>query len=255
MTATPIPRSLSLTHYGDLDISTIKTMPGQRKGLKTKIVNPDTFEKFLSFVKTRLSMGEQAYIVVPAIEEAENSDLVALENALMKFKKIFPTFNVFGLHGKMKPNEKSDAFVAFKNKEIDLLISTSVVEVGINVPNSTIMAIMNPERFGLSSLHQLRGRVGRGDKVGFCFLVNDKKISNTAMKRLKVIESNTDGFIIAEEDLKNRGEGNLFGVEQSGITQTKILANLITHQSSLIAAREDIDYLRGIGHSKYSKGS
>lgn len=237
MSATPIPRSLSLTQYGDLEISIIKTMPSNRKGTKTRIVSPDTFDKFLTFLNTRISMGEQGYIVVPAITESEVQDITNLESVLERFKNFFPKYRISGLHGQLSSEEKQQTFLNFKEHKIDILIATSVIEVGINVTNSTIMAIMNPERFGLSSLHQLRGRVGRGDKPGFCFLVNDKKISPHSMERLKVIENHTDGFIISEEDLRLRGEGNLFGVQQSGETSTKVLANIILHQPILIEAR------------------
>jgi ATP-dependent DNA helicase RecG len=139
----------------------------------------------------------------------------------------------------MKSDEKADMFTKFKAHEIDLLVSTSVIEVGINVINATVMSIINPERFGLSSLHQLRGRVGRGDKPGFCFLVNDKQISSLSKERLKVIENNTDGFKIAEEDLKLRGEGDLFGTDQSGSQAQKRLANIVLHADILYQARED----------------
>jgi ATP-dependent DNA helicase RecG len=241
MSATPIPRSLSLTQYGDLDISTIRVMPSGRKGHKTRIVTIETYSQFLSFIMTRLSLKEQIYIVVPAISEnvETEQDFHNLESVLEKFKKYFPDHKVEGLHGKMKPDEKAQMFRAFKDNKIDVLVSTSVIEVGINVLNATVMAIMNPERFGLSSLHQLRGRVGRGDKPGFCFLVNDKEISKLSMDRLKVIENNTDGFIIAEEDLKIRGEGDLFGTDQSGSNTQKRLANIILHADVLNEARAD----------------
>lgn len=241
MTATPIPRSLSLTQYGDLDVSVIKSIPSDRKGTQTRIVSPQTYQKYLSFFKTRISMGEQAYVVVPAIEESEEQDILNLELVLKKYKEYFPDFRIIGLHGKMKAAEKNQAFISFRNKEVDILISTSVIEVGINNPNATIMSILNPERFGLSSLHQMRGRVGRGDKPGFCFLVNDKQISQTAMERLAIIENNKDGFKIAEEDLRIRGEGNLFGKEQSGVRPTKVLASLILHQDTLESARRDVE--------------
>ncbi len=243
MTATPIPRSLSLTQYGDLDVSVIKSIPSDRKGTQTRIVSPPTYQKYLSFFKTRISMGEQAYVVVPAIEENEEQDILNLEIVLKKYKEYFPEFRIIGLHGKMKAEEKNQAFISFRNKEVDVLISTSVIEVGINNPNATIMSILNPERFGLSSLHQMRGRVGRGDKPGFCFLVNDKQVSNTAMERLSIIENNKDGFKIAEEDLRIRGEGNLFGKEQSGVRPTKVLASLILHQDTLESARKDVEHL------------
>lgn len=252
MTATPIPRSLSLTQYGDLDISTIKHLPSGRKQTQTRIINPDTFEKFLSFLKTRLSMTEQAYIVVPAINENPDMDLLNLETVLTRFKTFFPEYRINGLHGQMSPEEKSETFKNFGLHKIDILISTSVVEVGINVPNATIMAVMNPERFGLSSLHQLRGRIGRGDKPGFCFLILDKKIGNESLNRLRVIEQTTDGFKIAEEDLKIRGEGNIFGTEQSGSGSLRRIANIVLDQQVLIEAREDLHSLLGQGDPKLS---
>jgi ATP-dependent DNA helicase RecG len=242
MSATPIPRSLSLTQYGDLDISTIRTMPGGRKGHKTRIVTEETFQQFLSFIKTRLSLGEQVYVVVPAINENEQ-DFHNLIDTLERFKRFFPENVVEGLHGQMRADEKALMFNNFKAHKIDILISTSVIEVGINVLNATVMAIINPERFGLSSLHQLRGRVGRGDKPGFCFLVNDKKLSALSMERLKVIEGSTDGFKIAEEDLKLRGEGDLFGTDQSGSLAQKRLANIVLHADILYQAREDAHQL------------
>jgi ATP-dependent DNA helicase RecG len=239
MSATPIPRSLSLTQYGDLDISSIKTMPAGRRGHKTRIVTEETFQQFLSFIKTRLHMGEQVYVVVPAINENAEQDFHNLVDTLERFKKFFPENAVEGLHGQMKADEKARMFTMFKNHEVDILVSTSVIEVGINVLNATVMAIINPERFGLSSLHQLRGRVGRGEKPGFCFLVNDKKLSALSMERLKVIEGSTDGFKIAEEDLKLRGEGDLFGTDQSGSLAQKRLANIVLHADILYQARED----------------
>ena len=238
MTATPIPRSLRLTQYGDLDISTIKTMPVGRKGIKTRIVSPDNFENFLSFIKTRMSMGEQGYVVVPAINESETLDIRHLEEVADKFTKYFPEYKISTLHGQLKSDDKAKAFKSFLAHEHDLLVATSVIEVGINVPNASFMAIMNPERFGLSSLHQLRGRVGRGEKPGFCFLICDKKPSLESLERLKVIEAHTDGFIIAEEDLKIRGEGDLFGTEQSGV-QTRRFANSFLYPKELERAIED----------------
>jgi ATP-dependent DNA helicase RecG len=243
MSATPIPRSLSLTQYGDLDISTIKSMPSGRKGHKTRIVKEDTFLQFLNFIKTRISLGEQVYVVVAAINENPEMDFHNLDCVLARFKKYFPEQNVSGLHGQLKSKEKEDVFKLFKENKIQILVSTSVIEVGINVPNATIMAIMNPERFGLSSLHQLRGRVGRGDKPGFCFLVVDKSLSNVAIERLKVIEQNTDGFKIAEEDLRIRGEGDLFGTDQSGSDDQKRFANIVTHADVLYSAKNDADRL------------
>lgn len=229
MTATPIPRTLSLAHYGDLDMSFIRTMPAGRKGIKTRITEVVNYDKYLQFVATRLSQGEQAYFVFPAIEESETTDLKNVKESIEKYKKLFPQFKVEMLHGQMKADEKEAVLELFYQKKIHILVSTSVIEVGINNPNATIMSIYHPERFGLSSLHQLRGRVGRGEKPGFCFLVLDRELSPEAKERLKVIENSTDGFIIAEEDLKFRGEGDLFGVDQSGTVTSKKVANFLTH--------------------------
>ncbi len=239
MSATPIPRSLSLTRFGDLDISTIKSMPSGRRGFKTRIIKSENYQQYLSFIKTRLLMKEQVYIVVPAINDNPDLEINNLNSVLLQYKKYFPEFIVSGLHGQLKSEEKSVIFMQFSEGKIDLLVSTSVIEVGINVPNATVISILNPERFGLSSLHQLRGRVGRGEKPGFCFLVNDKEISAQSHERLKVIEKNTDGFIIAEEDLRLRGEGDLFGKEQSGSIATNRFANLSLHAHILEDARRD----------------
>ena len=188
-------------------------------------------------------MGEQAYVVVPAITESPTQDVLHLEKVEEDLKKYFPEFHIKGLHGQMKTDEKTAAFYDFKKGNIQILVSTSVIEVGINVLNATIMAIMSPERFGLSSLHQLRGRVGRGDKPGFCFLALDKQVSQASMERLQVIEDHIDGFKIAEEDLKIRGEGNLFGKEQSGSISHRKVSNIVTHQMELLMAKEDIQEL------------
>ncbi len=243
MSATPIPRSLSLTQYGDLDISIIKTMPGGRKGTQTRIVTESNFDKFLSFLHTRIEIGEQAYILVPAVNESPDQNIRDIENTLDRFKNFFPKIRIKPLHGQMKAREKEKTFIDFKNHEIDILVATSVIEVGINVINSTIMAILNPERFGLSSLHQMRGRVGRGEKPGFCFLILDRKLSPESLHRLQVIEKSTDGFKIAEEDLKIRGQGDLFGQEQSGVVTQKKIANIIEHQDILYRVIQDFKQL------------
>lgn len=244
MTATPIPRTLSLAQYGDLDISSIKMMPAGRKGIKTRITEKVNYEKYVEFVKGRLSLGEQAYFVFPAIEESETIDLQNVKDSLKKYQDTFKGFKVDMLHGQMKSEEKEATVQAFRDKKTNILVSTSVIEVGINVENATIMSIYNPERFGLSSIHQLRGRVGRGDKPGFCFLVLDKEVTNEARARLEVIEKNLDGFVIAEEDLKFRGEGDLFGVDQSGTVTTKKLANFLTHTAILEKVVADVDKLQ-----------
>jgi len=244
MTATPIPRTLSLAQYGDLDISSIKTMPSGRRGIKTRITERVNYEKYVEFVKSRLMQREQAYFVFPAIDESETMDLQNVKESLKKYQESFRAFKVEMLHGKMKPEEKQKVVQDFRDQKIHILVSTSVIEVGINIPNSTIMSIYNPERFGLSSLHQLRGRVGRGDKPGFCFLVLDKDLPPEAHHRLEVIEKNLDGFVIAEEDLKFRGEGDLFGVDQSGSVTTKKLANFLTHTAILEQVVADVEKLK-----------
>ncbi len=243
MTATPIPRTLSLAQYGDLDISSIKMMPSGRKGIKTRITEKVNYEKYIEFIKSRLILGEQAYFVFPAIEESEVLAIQNVKEGLAKYQETFKGFKVGMLHGQMKSEEKDLVVQEFRDKKINILVSTSVIEVGINVPNATIMSIYNPERFGLSSLHQLRGRVGRGDKPGFCFLVLDKEVSPEAHQRLVVVEQNLDGFIIAEEDLKFRGEGDLFGVDQSGTQSSKKLANFLTHTAILEQVVRDVEAL------------
>ncbi len=243
MTATPIPRTLSLAQYGDLDISSIRTMPAGRKGIKTRITEKVNYEKFIEFVKGRLSVGEQAYFVFPAIDESETLDIQNVKEAFKTYEKTFKGFKVAMLHGQMKSDEKETVVQDFRDQKTHILISTSVIEVGINIPNATVMAIYNPERFGLSSLHQLRGRVGRGEKGGFCFLVLDKNPNPEILTRLKVIENNTDGFVIAEEDLKFRGEGDLFGVDQSGTVTTRRLANFLLHTPILERVVKDVEKL------------
>lgn len=225
MSATPIPRTLQLAKYGDLDISSIKTMPKGKKEIKTRIVEHDNFEKFLSFVKTRLGLQEQIYIVTAAIEESE-LDIKNLNLIFDNFSSFFPEASICKAHGKQTSEEKALSLKKFKDQDIDILVATSVIEVGINNPNATVIAIFNPERFGLSSLHQLRGRVARGDKNGFCFLIADQKMSQDSLDRLKVMEETNDGFKIAQADLISRGQGNLFGKEQSGKSSYTKIANI-----------------------------
>lgn len=243
MSATPIPRSLSLAQYGDLDISIIKTMPRGRKGVQTRVVLQENYTKYLSFLRTRLDMQEQAYVVTPAIEDNPEMDLKNVETTLTNYQKAYPQFQIAALHGKLKADEKEEILKKFMSNQVQILISTSVVEVGINNPNATIMAIYNPERFGLSSLHQLRGRVGRSDKPGFCFLLCDDKIGRESLDRIKIIEKTTDGFVIAHKDLEIRGEGDVFGVSQSGDHSKRRMANFITHASILEKVCLSIAYL------------
>ena len=238
MSATPIPRSLSITKYGDLKLSTIRELPSGRKKISSKIITQDNFSQFLNFIKTRIEMSEQIYVVVPAIEENELFEIQNIERVYQFFRKIFSENLISILHGKLVSKEKEEVLNKFKENQIEILISTSVIEVGIDVPNATVMCIFGPERFGLSSLHQLRGRVGRGGKPGFFFMIEDKKLSADAIKRLQIIEQTNDGFKIAEEDLKIRGEGNIIGVEQSGINH-RTIANLTEHENIFNKVIED----------------
>lgn len=238
MTATPIPRSLCMTHFGDLDISIISELPSNRKGVQTRIVEEKNFEKFLAFIKARINLGEQAYVVVPAIEESENANLMYLEKVLKRFQVFFPKDNVLGVHGQLSPEEKDQNLQHFYTGRSKILISTTVIEVGINNPNASVMAILNPERFGLSSLHQLRGRVGRGDRPGFCFLLCDANTPAASIRKLKILEQTNSGFEIAEEDLRIRGQGDLFGKQQSGNVSNYRIADIVKDMDILYAVKE-----------------
>jgi ATP-dependent DNA helicase RecG len=244
MTATPIPRTLRLTQFGDLDLTTIRTIPVGRKGIKTRIVEPDNLQNYYSFLKTRLELNEQVFIVVPAIEESESGNLENIDKVFQQYKVLFPEFKIDFLHGKMKAEEKDHVINHFAHNKIDLLVATSVIEVGINIPTATVISIYNPERFGLSSLHQLRGRVGRGDKTGFCFLVTLEQLNLVSKSRLQVLEDTTDGFIIAEKDLEFRGEGDLFGRDQSGVISNYKLADIFKHRGIFEQVTRDLSILQ-----------
>ena len=243
MSATPIPRTLSLSHFGDLDISTIRTMPSGRKGIKTRIVAPENYQKYLSFLKQRLDLGDQGYFVFPAIEESDKTDLKNVTESFEHYRAVFSQYQVAMLHGQMKSAEKQDVIDRFTQGKIQVLLSTSVIEVGISIPNACFISVYQPERFGLSSLHQLRGRVGRGEKPGFCFLVLSKDLSPESLERLEVIEKTINGFEIAEADLQFRGHGDLFGVNQSGEQGSKKIANFITHSHILEKVYQDTQLL------------
>ncbi len=245
MTATPIPRTLRLTQFRDLDISVIKQMPGNRKKISTRIVNHQNLEKYLSFLKTRIDMGEQVYVVLPNIEKSETRDSHSLEEILDEYKRYFPGYKISGVHGKMDSEEASSVLDQFRNHEVQILISTTVIEVGIHVANATIMAIYNPELFGLSSLHQLRGRVGRGGKPGFCFLVNLKKINDSQLQRLQIFEKEHDGFKISEHDLAFRGEGDLFGAQQSGFVLERRISEYLEDNEIFEQAIKDFEEFTG----------
>lgn len=239
MSATPIPRTLALIIYGDLDVSVIKTVPLGRMPIQTYMIDSKKRLRAFNFIKKHIDEGYQAYIVCPLIEENEESEqnLFSVEEYAQKLKQtVLGQYNIGVLHGKMKPSEKEKIMLSFKNKEIDLLISTTVVEVGVDVPNAVIMMIENAERFGLSQLHQLRGRVGRGNIQSYCILVSDNK-SDITVNRLKIMTKSSDGFYISEQDLKQRGPGDFFGERQHGLPTLKI-ANMVDDMSVLLKTQK-----------------
>jgi ATP-dependent DNA helicase RecG len=234
MTATPIPRTLALTIYGDLDISVIDEMPPGRRPIETKNVTDDRVESVYSFLKQQIAKGRQAYVVYPVIEEAE-----AMKAAQKMYQhlseKVFPDLRVGLLHGKLKADEKESVMEEFRGGKVNLLVSTTVIEVGVDVPNATVMVIEQAERFGLAQLHQLRGRVGRGAEQSYCILVTGK-LGDSARERIRTMVESSDGFYIAEMDLKLRGPGEFFGTKQSGLPALRI-ANIIRDKDVLEIAR------------------
>lgn len=256
MSATPIPRSLALSIYGDLDISIIDELPPGRKPIKTKwISNEPDLEKAYDFIEKKLREGRQAYFVVPLIEDSEKMAVKSIEQYRYEIENRFSNYKIGILHGKMKNSEKDEVMKAFKNKKADILISTTVVEVGINVPNATIISIINAERFGLSSLHQLRGRVGRGEYQSYCFFIS-KTDNDVSKARLRIMEKTQDGFEIAEEDLRLRKSGEIFGTRQTGFSDLKFVD--ITQDVKTIKAVKDmcVEYLKekkGIIGNRYLK--
>jgi ATP-dependent DNA helicase RecG len=239
MTATPIPRTLSLTLFGDLALSVIDELPPGRTPVRTRIVPESSRVRAYSFIKSELAAGRQAYIVYPLVEESEKSDLLAAsEGAGYLKQKVFPEARVALLHGRMKPEEKEATMAAFKERQIDILVATTVIEVGIDVPNATVIMIEHAERFGLAQLHQLRGRVGRGGEVGTCLLMRSARCSEEGMRRLQVMSETNDGFRIAEADLEIRGPGEFLGTRQSGLPDFRV-ANLLRDGRILEEARKD----------------
>lgn len=239
MTATPIPRSLSLTLYGDLDISYIRQKPADRKPVKTLIFPQSKLDGVYNSVNKYLSMGRQAYFVFPLIQESEKIDLKSAEEAYIHLKQsIFSKYNVDILHGKMPSSEKDLIMRKFKDGETDVLVTTTIIEVGIDVANATIMVIEHAERFGLAQLHQLRGRVGRGEHQSFCVLSHADDAGEDSMARINALASNDDGFKIAEEDLKLRGAGDIIGTRQHGLNNGFEFTDIITDIELILTAKE-----------------
>ena len=226
MTATPIPRSLAMTLYGDLNVSVIDEMPQGRKPVITKKVWPSKKEKIWSFLESQVQEGRQAYVVYPLVEESEHIDLKNAEQEYEKLKLRFPDFKIGLLHGRLSPFEKQEVMSTFVKGETQILVSTTVIEVGVDVPNASVMVVEHADRFGLSQLHQLRGRVGRGEYKSYCLLIFSEGFSEIAKSRLSLMEQTTDGFKIAEADLESRGPGEFLGTRQSGLTEFK-MASLV----------------------------
>ncbi len=236
LTATPIPRTLALILYGDLDISIIDEMPPGRKAIETYAVGPDKRRRVLEFARKRMKEGAQVYYVCPRIEEESEDDLMSADSVYKELLPFFSDFSVDLIHGRMKTSEKDEIMKSFYAGRTDLLVSTTVIEVGVNVPNATLMIIDNAERFGLAQLHQLRGRVGRGSEQSFCIMIN-RGNGNVAAKRMEIMSGSTNGFYISEQDLVIRGPGEFFGTRQHGLPEFKI-ANIYQDMDVLKNAQE-----------------
>ena len=243
MTATPIPRTLAMTIYGDLDVSLIDQLPPGRKPIVTKHATADRIEQVYSFLKKQIDEGRQAYVVYPVIEESETQAMKAAEKMYEHLsREVFPTLSVGLIHGRLGAGEKEAAMQRFKDGQIQILVSTTVIEVGVDVPNASVMLIEQAERFGLAQLHQFRGRVGRGAAQSYCILVTEK-LNDAARQRIRTLVESTDGFYISEMDLKLRGPGEFFGTKQSGLPSLRV-ANILRDGEILeIARREAVDFI------------
>ncbi|MBR2629055.1 MAG: ATP-dependent DNA helicase RecG, partial [Alistipes sp.] len=240
MTATPIPRTLAMTLYGDLDVSVIDELPPGRQPIRTFHYTDAARLKLWGFLRQQIAAGRQVYVVYPLIKESESMDYKDLEDGFESIIRDFPLpdYRVSVCHGKMKPQDKEESMRQFKEHEADILVATSVIEVGVDVPNATVMVIESAERFGLSQLHQLRGRVGRGGGQSFCILMSGEKLSREARQRLQAMCQTTDGFRLAELDMKLRGAGDINGTQQSGMAFDLKIANPTLDSVLLQSARE-----------------
>jgi ATP-dependent DNA helicase RecG len=237
MTATPIPRTLALTLHGDLDVSQIDELPPGRQAIQTKAVTGKQRSQVYDLIRREIAQGRQAYVIFPLIEESEKLDVrAAVEEHQRLSDVIFPEFQVGLLHGRMSSADKDAALNAFRDNQTQIIVSTTVIEVGVDVPNATVMLIENAERFGLSQLHQLRGRVGRGSQKSFCFLMSSST-NQDSQQRLAVLEQSQDGFFISEMDMRFRGPGEVLGTRQSGLPDFA-LASLVEDQEVLNLARD-----------------
>ena len=238
MTATPIPRTLAMTIYGDLDVSVIDELPPGRKPIVTLHKYDNQLTSLYQGIRKQIQQGRQAYIVFPVIKESEKKDLKDLESGFEALKEVFPDLRLSRVHGKMKSKEKEEEMRRFVSGETQILVATTVIEVGVNVPNASVMVILDAQRFGLSQLHQLRGRVGRGAKQSFCILVTKYELSRETRKRIDIMCETNDGFEIAEADLKLRGPGDLEGTQQSGMAFDLKIADIARDGQLVQMARE-----------------
>jgi ATP-dependent DNA helicase RecG len=243
MTATPIPRTLAMTVYGDLDVSVIDELPPGRKPVRTMHIYDNQPEQLYRGVIREIEAGHQVYFVFPLVKESEKLDLKNVQDEFIHLKEVFPQYRISMVHGKMKPSEKDAEMQRFVSGETQILVATTVIEVGVNVPNASVMIIQNAERFGLAQLHQLRGRVGRGAEQSYCILVSNYKLSAETRKRLHIMTETNDGFEIAEADLKLRGPGDLEGTQQSGIAFNLRLANLGRDGQLVQLARDTASFI------------
>ena len=239
MTATPIPRTLAMTLYGDLDVSVIDELPPGRKPIQTTHVFDTRLTSLYESIRQQICQGRQVYIVFPLIEESEKVDLKNLEDGFEVLRQAFPEFRLSKVHGKMKAADKEEEMHKFVSGETQILVATTVIEVGVNVPNASVMVILDAQRFGLSQLHQLRGRVGRGADQSYCVLVTTFKLSEDTRKRIDIMCETNDGFRIAEADLKLRGPGDLEGTQQSGMAFDLKIADIARDGQIVQMARDE----------------